>query len=120
MANAMRRREWVGFEVGRMNRRVELQTTTRTVDDDGGFTEVWASVITVWADFEPPAAHNVERVLGGEVQALIGAVVRMRYYAGVSSTWRLVEGTRIFDVRGVRDVENRHQWMELAVEERTP
>jgi SPP1 family predicted phage head-tail adaptor len=101
-----------------MRRIVELQTPVRTPDDDGGFTDLWVTVGTFWAEFAPPAAYNVEKVIGGAVTAVIDFVVRAYYHASATSRSRLIEGATIYDVRGVRDIEDRHQWMDLAVTER--
>jgi head-tail adaptor len=102
---------------GSMRRLVELQTPTRVPDADGGFTETWTPEGKFWAEFAIPSAANVERVIGGEAQGVINFVVRAYYNPAATITSRLVDGAHVYDVRGVRDVDDRHQWMELAVEE---
>jgi head-tail adaptor len=122
------------IDPGDLRRRVYLQTVVRSLDTTtGGFNETWTNAQggpdgKIGAAFRPPSASNVERVLGGQVQAQIAYMVVIRFNRSATTEARLVEGqldendqpiagSNVFQIRGVRDVDDRHQWMELAVEQ---
>lgn len=102
---------------GALRRLVALQTSTQTPDADGGFVETWTTANQLWAEFDVPSASNVERVIGGELQTAVNYVVRSYYDARATTEARLLSDGRIYDIVGVRDIDDRHQWMELAVVE---
>lgn len=47
-----------GMNPGMLNRRIQIQAVTRTSDDQGGWTEGWATSATVWARREPLTARE--------------------------------------------------------------
>ncbi len=85
-------------------------------DDGGGFTESWVAVATIFADVSPISGS--ERV---EADRLTGSVthdVVLRYRAGVVPAMRFRDGTRIFQIIAVIDVEERRRWLKCWCEER--
>jgi SPP1 family predicted phage head-tail adaptor len=83
---------------------------TPVADGDGSFTETATALspATVWASVKPATAKDLERVASGTVLSTATHIVTMPYHAQVSTTTRIVFGTRSFNVTGVSDPEERH------------
>lgn len=108
--------------IGQLRQRVDVQNPSRSADGDGGYTDTWAaaSPASMWARVEPATASNVERLVGNTIEAAVSHIVTMRYHAGVTTTTRLTQGNRTLAVRGVQDVDWRHEWLVCACEELIP
>ena len=95
-----------------LDRRVTLQQPVITRDADfGAEIKTWANVAIVWAciseDTASEAVQADERVLTRLIS------VRVRYRADISTTWRLVYGTRTFRIDGSLEV-GRRRFLDLA------
>lgn len=104
--------------IGLMRQRVDVSNPTRTADGDGGYTDSWsaASPASMWARIEPATASVIERVVGNTIEAPISHVVTMRYHGGITTKSRLAQGSTYYAVRGVQDVDLRHETLVLACE----
>jgi head-tail adaptor len=104
---------------GLRNTPVTLQARTVAAESGnvGGFTETWTNLdpADVWA--------AVRSVGGGEgIAGNAGRAVRMReveidYHPSITTTCRVVLGTRYLHVVDVNDVEERHITHVLTCEE---
>jgi SPP1 family predicted phage head-tail adaptor len=108
----------VGIDAGRLDKRVVIQTSSRASDGIGGFTESWMAREPVWAAIEPATASNVERRVGHQVEAKVSHLVTIRYLTGVLMTDRVLFGSRIFQIRGIANRDERNAVLTLACEER--
>lgn len=106
------------LRAGLLNRRVTLQSPTRTPDGRGGYTTAWNDVATLWARVEPVSTG--ERVAAAQVQGEISHRVTIRHRAGITTDMRLLYGTRALAIVGPpRDIEERHEAIELVCNEET-
>ncbi len=101
--------------VARMNKRVTVQEKTRATDSQGGWTDTWTDSTTVWASIEPKKAY--ERFQGGQLQTPATHLVKMRYKAGITAKSRLKYGTRVFEVKEVRNLEENDEFLDILVVE---
>lgn len=102
---------------GQLDRRITLQQPAHTRDPAyGSEVEGWADVITVWARVIERAAAEVTETTQRVLQRQI--TVRIRYRAGVLSSWRVLLGGRVLQIQGVLEV-GRRQWMDLDCQEVT-
>jgi SPP1 family predicted phage head-tail adaptor len=111
----------VSLDAGRLDKRVTIEvpgTPPRVADGKGGFTESWSALATVWAAIEPATAANVERRVGHQVEAKVSHLVTIRYLAGVLTTGRVLFKSRVFQIRGVANRDERNVQLTLACEER--
>ncbi|SEW04353.1 head-tail adaptor [Cognatiyoonia koreensis] len=103
-----------------LNRRLKLETQTRVSDDAGGFTVVWDTVGTLWAQIVPGsgrelAAHNLPRS-----RVPLRIVVRS---APVGSDQRPTpgqrfrEGERLFEITAVTEVDRFARYLTCHAEE---
>src|SRR5665213_2864274 len=82
-----------------MNRRVTIQQVSETPDGQGGFTEAWADVATVWASINP--AKGWEKMQAMQLQTPITHKLVIRYRTGLTTKHRLLFGTRIFNIKEI-------------------
>jgi SPP1 family predicted phage head-tail adaptor len=106
------------MDIGAMRHRITLQTpSTATPDGDGGFTNTWAALATVWASIVPATARDLERVVAGTVQSSATHLVTIRYLAGVTTKTRVVFGSRLLSVTGMQNPEERNISLVLVCQE---
>lgn len=114
--------------VGAMRHRLELQAYTRTADDGGGASLAWAKVAAIWGQIEPQSAREAVFGRDNQMRETKSHKITIRYRDGVTSANRLVqvykiEGrsfTRIWNITGVLDPDNRRRFLELSCEEGVP
>jgi SPP1 family predicted phage head-tail adaptor len=106
------------MRAGELRHLITLQTpSTATPDGDGGFTNTWADLATVWASIVPATARDLERVVAGTVQSSATHLVTIRYLAGVTTKTRVVFGSRLFSVTGVQNPDERNISLVLVCQE---
>lgn len=101
---------------GDLRRRVTIERPERTSDGAGGSTIAWQEVAVVWAAIWSRSADEnftLDRVAGTATHD-----VWIRYRAGIRPDMRIRFGSRIFDILGAIDVEDRGAWLKCTVEER--
>lgn len=98
-----------------MNRRITLQTVTRTPDGGGGYTETPVDVATVWASVEPlMGKQQVEAMQTGLQRP---HRFRMRWRAGVDGSTRIAYAGRRFDITSVTDAADGHRELVILADE---
>jgi SPP1 family predicted phage head-tail adaptor len=105
-----------GLRIGDLRHRIAIETPQRVSDGGGGAVETWDLVAEVWASMRP--LSGTER---SEADGLAGTVtheVMMRHRDGLGGGQRLRLGDRIFDLRAVLNVDERHRFLRCLVEER--
>lgn len=55
--------------------------------------------------------------MAGQTASAETVLIVIRYRAGLTQDMRIQYGARIFQVVGMIDVEERHQWLEIDAEE---
>jgi len=103
---------------GQLRHLVILQSPTGSRDAVGERTTTWTDVDTVRASIDPVVAG--ERYVDPQIVGSITHRLRIRYgseIAAIDSTWRVLFGTRIFTISGVRDIREKHHSMELLCNE---
>jgi SPP1 family predicted phage head-tail adaptor len=100
---------------GKLNHRIELQSKVATRDSYGSETIVWKKESIVWGSVEPISGR--EYFLAKQVQAETTHRIRIRYYAGLRPDWRILFGTRIFEIDSVINIEEKNREMVLMCHE---
>jgi len=79
-------------------------------DGDGGYTTTWSNLVppTWYCSIEPATARDLERVTAGTVISTATHVIKGRYHPQIDTSTRLVFETRVFQITGVSDPEERH------------
>lgn len=106
--------------IGSLNSRIEIQSATRTADGAGGATNVWATITngTVWANVESMSAFEVFAAI--QRQHRVTHKITLRYMTSLTSGMRVKFGTRTFNIRGIKNLDERNAKMELTCEEGLP
>ncbi|GAB6171997.1 hypothetical protein JCM15765_14750 [Paradesulfitobacterium aromaticivorans] len=101
------------------NKRITLQQKTKTPDGQGGNTEAWSDLVTVWASIKTPKSQaNWNREQAAEQSRQNTEYeFNIRYRNGVTDELRVKYGTRIFTIQSVIDVDERHREINLYCSE---
>lgn len=100
------------IDIGRLDRRITVQRRSSTLDGYGQEIDVWSDVARVWASIKPIGGR--EKMRSMVIDANISTTVAVRYRADfavptVTDAFRIVYGSRIFNVVGSRDVGEGHK-----------
>lgn len=105
------------LRAGRLNKRVTIQSLTRTSDGGGGFTEAWAAIDngTVWAAVEP--LNGRERFEAQQTQANLSYRVTIRYRSDVTAQMQVLYGSKTLPINAVLNPAERGEMLELLCED---
>ncbi len=92
---------------GALRHLVKIQTYTKSRDAYGEEIETWEDFFAPHASIEPLIGR--EYLAAKQVQAEVSHKIRMRYIAGITSTMRIVFGTRIFGIVSIINVQERNR-----------
>lgn len=90
---------------GKFNVYCDFQKPTKVSDSGGGSTITWANQFYHWGGFAfLNLSRQMEAIAAGKVTSATGAVLTV--YANsltelIDNTWRVVEGGRTWNIRGV-------------------
>lgn len=102
---------------GQLRHTVQIQAVTLTDDGLGSPTESWATVPGGTVRAEIWSLRGEERMAGERLEARVTHRVRMRYFSGLTSSHRLLFGSRVFRILFVNDVSQRGREHVLDCEE---
>jgi SPP1 family predicted phage head-tail adaptor len=102
---------------GRLRHRVHLQSKTVTRDAFGGETIAWASKTPspIWAEISPLSAR--EYFAAQQERSQVTHKIIIRYFSGLQTAWRVLWGSRQFDIVSVINPEERNKEMILLCTE---
>lgn len=111
-----------------MRYNIQLQSKSLTSDDGGGGSSSWTKVADVSASIMPSSSK--ESVFGrdNQMREVTSHTITIRYRTGVTSKQRFyyverrngASVTRIFNIKGVLNVDNRGKFLEISCEEGVP
>ena len=99
------------MDAGRLRHRIEIQRAATGHNPHGGVQEDWQTLATRWAAIEPFRAR--ELFAAQQVQSQVTHRIWMRYFAGLQSTDRIKFGERIFNIDGIRNIDERNRELEV-------
>ena len=102
-------------EIGALDRRVTLQSFTEPTGGDP--TGAYADAATVWA--ERLDARGARRFVASGSVAEATQAYRIRYRADVDPTWRVKDGTELWEIQGTLPID-RNVWLILSVRRLDP
>lgn len=104
----------MALAAGRLNKRVTLQTVTRTTDTGGGGTDSWGTTATLWAHIEELGGS--EPFNGQQVASTLTHRVTLRYRS-VTPQQRLLYGSRVLKIVAVQNPDQRNEMLVLDCRE---
>lgn len=102
------------MRAGRLRHSVTIQQPSGSRDDHGQRATAWGNLATVWASINPISSRELIAV--SQLQMDVTHKIILRYetmLASISHGWRIVFGTRAFDIQGVRNIDERNRTLEL-------
>ena len=108
------------MRAGTLRHRVTLQKPTVVDDGQGGKTTTWTTgqVTDVPAAIEPLMGR--EAIEASKVQGTMSHRITIRYSSAVSGltpTWRVVFGSRTFEIHAVKQIDERRREVQLECSE---
>lgn len=103
--------------IGSMDKRITLQSVTKTSDGMGGFTDVWAAEATVWA--KKTTHRSDEAVMARATTGIAIHNFRIRYRSDVKTDWRVMEGTKYMNIIGLTEIDDGpgRRFLDVTVKE---
>ena len=103
------------IEVGSMRHRITIQEKNLVDDGQGGFTNTWSDVATVWASIKEAKAS--EKLWAERLEQNITHRMAIRYRANLSTDMQIIYDGRTFQLHGIQDPDEKKHWLILKVEE---
>jgi len=102
---------------GNLRHLITIQRRADVQDPNtGAMTPGWEDVTETWASIEPLSVRDF--ISAGSNQSEISARIVIRYRSGIDSSMRILEGNRIFDIKGVlTDPNSGREYLTLPVSE---
>ena len=100
---------------GVLRHRLALQRATLTSDGMGGQTVAWQQYGSMRAHMT--ITSGMERGAHDRLEPIQRVVAYMRYRSDVLASDRVVFEGKAYQIRSVKDVEFRKQWLELDLEQ---
>ena len=95
------------MRAGQLRHLVTVQSRSATPDTYGEPAQTWSNLhANQPASIEPLSGR--ELINAQAVQSDVTHRLRMRYVAGVETKHRVIFGTRVFDIRAVRNIDERN------------
>jgi len=104
-------------KIGDMQTRITFQAPTRVDDAMGGWTETWVDVATVWAKKMTHRSDEAIKAMAETGQAVHN--YRIRYRAGILTSWRIKEGSLYMAIIGPPIEVERRKWLDIPAKEAT-
>lgn len=96
------------MEAGRLTKRIEIQEDAGTgLDAAGSPTRSWTTRRTTWASIEPLSQTGRETFQGAQIRPDLThkIVVRFRSDVAIKPSWRVLYGTRVFEIGVIAHTE---------------
>jgi SPP1 family predicted phage head-tail adaptor len=97
------------------DRRVDLLRPVNAKDAMGGLSVTWTVDSTRWCRKDESGGRETR--LAGQIRQETTAVFLFRYYPDINTSWRIQEGTRLWDIVAVKEV-GRKQFTSVQAAER--
>lgn len=97
---------------------IEIQAYADTSDGMGGITQAWTKALGVKTHWKHASMY--ERLQAMKLNAAVMHRVYMRYSAVPTAKHRIFYKGQAYQIRGVVNIEERSQWLEMLVEEGVP
>ncbi|MBK1780563.1 phage head closure protein [Advenella sp. WQ 585] len=103
------------MRAGRLNARIEIQEEVITDDGMGGGSKNWRTIYSCWAEWRHGSMN--ERLQAMQLQSSIMHRVFIYCHHKVTAKNSILYNGNRYQIRAVVDVNNRHERLELLVEE---
>lgn len=99
------------MQIGRLNRRITIESKTVTRDAYGGETITWSTVATVWAAVLPIRGREYVAIRQAGAELTTRFVIH--YREGITPAMRVSYNGGQYNIEEVIDSEDGHRFLEL-------
>jgi SPP1 family predicted phage head-tail adaptor len=103
------------MRAGDLRHRVTIQLPVESQNDFGEVITTWQDYKTVWAVVLPLTGR--EYFASRQVNAEVTVQIQMRYIPGITPKMRVVEGSKVYEIEAVMDVEGKKKELQLLCTE---
>ena len=98
-------------KAGRLDTKIIIQVSGSPRNDAGEVVESWQEFATVWAEEINPQGREL---FSSDTRIAEAArVFKIRYIAGIKTTFRAVEGSQNYDIKAINPI-GRNNMLELV------
>ena len=101
--------------IGELRNRILIQDLVLTSDGQGGFSEAWIDVVTVWAKVNP--IKKSERIYAGRIEYQRTHEVTIRNLSAITNTMRIIFNNATLQIKSTRSLQNQPFYMVIDCEE---
>lgn len=102
------------MKFGLMRDRIVLQQYTSTRDDWGHEQRRWEDLATVWAEKKYKNSQLTSEVKG--ITHIMQVIFRIRYRSDVDTKMRVKQGSKLFDIVGMKQVGHQEVLEIITIE----
>ncbi|MDX1922676.1 MAG: phage head closure protein [Alphaproteobacteria bacterium] len=103
------------FGIGTYRQRLYVQQENPVADTGGGNAMAWTTINTIWASIEPVSGN--EQMIAGKPSGTVTHRIHTRYDATITPAMRLMLGSRIYNIRSIKNIQERNRVLEILAEE---
>jgi SPP1 family predicted phage head-tail adaptor len=103
------------MQIGRLDRKITIESVTETRDGVGQPTETWSTFATVWATKKEMGGK--EMMAANQTVAESAAIFTIRYLSGVTPKMRINYGGNIYDILSIAE-KGRQNYLEITTKVR--
>lgn len=103
------------MKIAELRHQITIQEKVQVPDGMGGFTETLNTVHETWAAIWPVSAKETRENM--RVEANVSHNIRIRYRSGITHAMIVVFGTRIFEINGLINIDERNIWLDMVCNE---
>jgi SPP1 family predicted phage head-tail adaptor len=106
------------MDIGKLDKRIKLQSRSATLDDYGQQIDSWSDVATVWANVKPIGGREKLRAMA--IESVLTHTVAVRYDVRFMpprtvDAWRIAyitpAATRIFNITSAQDLDEARKYI---------
>ena len=104
--------------VGKLRNKITIQNNVLSADAYGGFTRANTTFITAFANIKPKSAkQSFNETTGEKVTNPQDFEFIIRYRSGITTTMRILFGTRTFDIKSIEDDNEYNKYIKIVATE---
>lgn len=96
-----------------MTRLVKVYSNNLVSDGQGGFTDNFVLVTTVWGDYRPQSQNRA--LLEAELSFTRLAKLFLRYDLNLTDNYKLEVEGQMYTIHSIKDVDNAHRFHEILM-----
>lgn len=102
-------------DIGKLRHRITFETLAQVSDGQGGSTETWSTLATVWASVTPVSSK--ERLYGQKIDYQRSHKVIIRHRTDITQEMRFTYDSRTFQIKGALRPDERKFYLFIDAEE---